>query len=112
MPDQSFEVPPTEALFPPDDPLTISVPVIGDDGKVKMRKFLCLDRANPPLEGQDLSPSTFEATLVAALESNRIEARQMMKIAEGVGEARIAAEKGTLARVVKRPTRARPRSTR
>lgn len=128
MPDHRFEAPTDEPLFPADDPLTITVP--GADGKPQ--KYLCLDRANPPLES-DVDPErrpisylvellrlqvveeereAFEEALVLAIQENRIMVGQLIEVARWLGEQRQAAEKGELARVVKRPTKARPRSTR
>lgn len=128
MPDHRLEAPPDEPLFPEDDPLTISVP--GVDGKV--RKFVCLDRANPPLES-DVDPSSqpvsymvellarqvieddrdeFEELLVEALRANRILYSELLATARWLGEQRRDAEAGALSRSVKRPTKARPRSTR
>lgn len=135
MPEHRFEAPPTEPLFPEDDPLTITIPGApkAEEGTPEAGgTFRCLDRANPPLE-DDVDPEkkpvsylvellrlqvveeerdAFEDALVSALQENRILVGQLLDTARWLGEQRTEAEKGTVARVVKRPTRARQRSTR
>lgn len=135
MPDLKFQSPSDEPLFPEDDPLTITIPGArgaADGSPEAGGTFRCLDRANPPLE-DDVDPTTkpvsylvetlrlqvvpeerddFEAALVVALRENRIMASELLEVGRWLGETREAAERGTLSRVVDRPTKARGRSTR
>lgn len=135
MPDHRFEAPSDEPLFPDDDPLTISIPGVRGaepDSPEAGGTFRCLDRANPPLE-EDVDPATrpvgyliellrlqvveeerdaFEAALVSAVRDNRVMLSELIGTATWIGEQRAEAEKGTVARVAKRPTKARQRSTR
>lgn len=135
MPDHVFEPPPSEPLFPEDDPLTITIPKAkgAEEGTPEFGgTFLCLDRANPPLE-DDVNPNDtpvayvielmalqiveeqraeFEAALVSAVRDVRITIPALFETARWIGEQRAEAEKKTTARVVDRPTGARRRSGR
>lgn len=134
MPDMTFEPPSEEPLFSVDDPLTITVP--GDPAAEPGTPeaggtFLCLDRANPPVE-DDVDPTSkpvsylvetfrlqvipdqredFELALLAAFRANRILAPQLLEVGRKIADARTAAEKRATSRAVDRPTRGPQGST-